>query len=192
MSIYYIDNKPHEMVAKARQAGPPFRDQDGDLIAIDYMGYDGNGMCNVRMTVEQAIALRDCLHRKLTDPTVTSVVIAKDADGVLAMEVNGQCEPDSDSRPRKTMAPLPSDPRFRRRAEERGWVGLPGMPLRMMMRRIEKGMTQADLGKLLNRDPGIVSRLELGKRRASLRDTIQIAEALECSLHWLATGEVET
>lgn len=76
MSTVYIDNEPHTLIARARPAGPPFQFQDGSLVGIDYQDAEGGGVCNLRMTKEQAHALRDVLHAYLTRGPLT-ITIAK-------------------------------------------------------------------------------------------------------------------
>jgi hypothetical protein len=80
MSTIYIRGEPCELLARVRQAGLPFEDQAGDLIGIDYQDYTGGGACNVRLTRDQAHALRDALHIYLTRGPLTHT-IAKRADG---------------------------------------------------------------------------------------------------------------
>lgn len=82
MSTYYIRGKPCELLARVRRAGPPFEDQDGSLVGIDYQDFTGGGACNVRLTVEQATALRDVLNIYLARHP-TEYIIARRADGKL-------------------------------------------------------------------------------------------------------------
>ena len=63
------------------------------------------------------------------------------------------------------------------------------MPSRMMMRRIQIGLSQEEFGNKIGQHQSIVSRIEAGKRRVSLRDAIKISAALKCSLSWLAEGD---
>ena len=87
MSTLYIDGKPHTLLASARLAAPQFRHRPLTLIGVDYQDYTGGGMSNVRFTREQAMALRDVLHRVLTDDTASRVEIAKAEDGLLAQKI---------------------------------------------------------------------------------------------------------
>ncbi len=83
--IRYIDGAEYIQLARARPAGPPFDEQDGSLIGVDYQTWDGGGMCNVRFTRQQAEALRDVLHAYLTRGPLT-VEILKDKGRILRRE----------------------------------------------------------------------------------------------------------
>jgi len=85
MSTYYINGEPCELLARVRPAGMPFERQDGGLVGIDYQDFTGGGACNVRLTVEQATALRDVLNVYLTRGPV-EYIIARRADGTLVRE----------------------------------------------------------------------------------------------------------
>lgn len=76
--IQYLNGEEFEVIASARQAGPPFSDQNGDLVGVDYESTDG-GICNLRFTKQQARALRDVLtlHLKSRKRKTVSILRAK-------------------------------------------------------------------------------------------------------------------
>lgn len=49
-------------------------------------------------------------------------------------------------------------------------------------RRKEKGLTQQELGELIGKDSGEISKIERGERRISLEQLYIISEALDCSI----------
>jgi hypothetical protein len=85
--ITYLDNNPHQLLARVRPAGPPFRDQDGSLVGLDYTDYTGGGGCNVRLTIEQATALRNALDLYLTSDRKHEVVVAKTKHGQITPDI---------------------------------------------------------------------------------------------------------
>ncbi len=52
-----------------------------------------------------------------------------------------------------------------------------------------RGLTQKQLAERCGLHPSILSRIESGKREASLRETVQLAEALHVPLEWFVTGK---
>lgn len=84
MSQVYLDGVPHEQLVHIREMGWPFSDQDDGYVGMDYQDATGGGMGNVRLTREQATALRDGLHAFLTRNV--SVIIARTPDGKLRYE----------------------------------------------------------------------------------------------------------
>jgi hypothetical protein len=80
----YIDGKECEELAAARRAAPPFTgDQtSGNLIAISFREFDGTGQGNVRLTMEQASALRKSLS-KVLDGEAAAFLVAKSPTGEL-------------------------------------------------------------------------------------------------------------
>jgi len=86
MSTVYIRGDACELLARARQAGPPFEDQRGDLVGIDYQEFDGSGRCNVRLTKEQATALRDALSRFLDQGATEHTIAKRESDGRIVTE----------------------------------------------------------------------------------------------------------
>lgn len=57
---------------------------------------------------------------------------------------------------------------------------------RVRRRRKELGMRQEDVAKRLNRNINTVSGIEKGKYLASFAQAVSLADALDCSLEWLA------
>ncbi len=50
-------------------------------------------------------------------------------------------------------------------------------------------LTQKQLAERCGLHPSVLSRIESGKREASLRETVQLAEALHVPLEWFVTGK---
>ena len=84
----YINGKEFVTLARVRQAGPPFEDQNGNLVGVDYQDHTGGGMCNVRFTRQQAQALRDALTVYLQEGK--EVEIVKSPDGTVNVVFEGK------------------------------------------------------------------------------------------------------
>ncbi len=88
MSTVFIAGQPCTLLARTRRAGAPFSNTDEmPFIGVDYRDYSGGGMCNVRLTVQQATALRDALT--VTLERGCEITIAVDEKKQLVTE----CEP---------------------------------------------------------------------------------------------------
>lgn len=88
MSIRCINGEEFTLVALARPAGPPYHDQDGSLVGIDYQDYTGGGMSNIRFTREQAEALREALNLHLRYGQTVEVLRARDGTLRTVIDVN--------------------------------------------------------------------------------------------------------
>ena len=56
--------------------------------------------------------------------------------------------------------------------------------------RIQNGMTQQELGKILNKDYSTIGKWELGQRSPIMEDVIKIADYFNISLQRLITGNI--
>lgn len=56
--------------------------------------------------------------------------------------------------------------------------------------RVQKGLTQEELGKILHKDYSTIGKWELGQRSPIMEDVIKIAEFFDISLHDLIGGNI--
>lgn len=64
--------------------------------------------------------------------------------------------------------------------------------LRIALLRIEKGLSQAELGKQLGVSPSAVGMYEQGRRMPSLDLVVRLAQKFDVTTDYLLTGETQS